>query len=147
MGEKRCSKCGETKSLDKFSPSRKSKSGVASRCKPCHAAEVAESAARHRDKLRKRRAESRRAHRQRNAEAVREINRRYPEKNRARRRVAEALTAGRLVKPLACERCEREVSGRNLQAHHEDYSKPLEVDWLCVDCHTQLHVEKARKAA
>jgi len=28
-----------------------------------------------------------------------------------------------------------------IQAHHPDYSKPLEVIYLCVYCHHKLHVE------
>ncbi len=27
------------------------------------------------------------------------------------------------------------------EMHHEDYSKPLEVDWMCRDCHMSDHRE------
>ncbi len=58
--------------------------------------------------------------------------------------VREALIKGTLVKPLQCDDCERPdtpcADGRsNLHAHHEDYSKPLIVQWLCAPCHMARH--------
>jgi ribosomal protein S27AE len=41
---------------------------------------------------------------------------------------------GRLVKQ-PCEKCGNE----NTEKHHEDYSKPLEVIWLCRQCHLDHH--------
>lgn len=38
------------------------------------------------------------------------------------------------VKRLPCEIC-----GQKAEAHHEDYSKPLEVVWLCRKHHLQHH--------
>lgn len=32
-----------------------------------------------------------------------------------------------------------------VEAHHEDYSKPLEVIWLCRECHLELHKERENK--
>lgn len=52
----------------------------------------------------------------------------------------KALREGRLVRPSTCERC---GSGKRLiHGHHDDYSKPLEVRWLCGMCHQIVHKEK-----
>lgn len=65
-----------------------------------------------------------------------------PHQVRARNKVMKALKSGRL-KPKPCEQCGMEgraKDGRNIvQAHHEDYSKPLDVTWLCSKCHYQEH--------
>lgn len=58
-------------------------------------------------------------------------------KRKAHVLVGHALRAGRLVKQ-PCERC---GAAENIHAHHEDYSKPLDVNWLCVPCHAQRHRE------
>lgn len=55
-------------------------------------------------------------------------------------KVKWALTSGRIVRPNQCERCgQNPGTGRDgrslLHAHHHDYSKPLDVEWLCVKCH------------
>lgn len=58
-----------------------------------------------------------------------------PEKARAHHAVANAIITGRLMRPCACSCCEG--PGR-IEAHHDDYSKPLDVTWLCKKCHSQL---------
>lgn len=50
--------------------------------------------------------------------------------------VGGALRDGRLTKPERCSHCGLK---KPLQGHHEDYTKPLEVIWLCVKCHNILH--------
>jgi hypothetical protein len=62
-------------------------------------------------------------------------NKRYPERRRAWHKVYKALKNGTLVKPDKCEDCDREVK---LDASHHDYEKPLDVRWLCRQCHTNL---------
>lgn len=51
---------------------------------------------------------------------------RYPERVRARQIVADAIRSGRLVKEN-CIFC----GSDQVQAHHDDYSKPLDVKWMC----------------
>lgn len=66
---------------------------------------------------------------------------RYPEKYAAHVAVQTAVRNGTLVqKP--CEVCGCLQS----EAHHDDYSKPLEVKWLCDTCHVNEHAMlRARK--
>lgn len=64
-------------------------------------------------------------------------------KNSARRSVRTAIENGSVSVPKCCQRCgtrRREFSDgrRSLQAHHEDYSNPLVVVWVCEKCHNRL---------
>jgi len=67
---------------------------------------------------------------------------------RARWAVATAVRTGRLVRPEACSECGAEPGpdelGRSrVEAHHEHYERPLDVEWLCSDCHDERHREAA----
>ena len=72
----------------------------------------------------------------RNPERAKKRTRHYyhanPEKMRAKHRIKYLLKLGHLTKPQFCECCGREA---RLDGHHEDYTKPLEVLWLCRKCH------------
>jgi len=63
---------------------------------------------------------------------------RDPVKMNAHSAVHYAVRVGNLVRPDACERCG--VIPKRLEAHHHDYSKYLEVEWLCTPCHHNLHL-------
>jgi len=56
-------------------------------------------------------------------------------KVRARTAVARAIKNGRLEKNpcLICGNAKRP------HAHHEDYSSPLKITWLCAKCHKFIH--------
>jgi hypothetical protein len=45
-----------------------------------------------------------------------------------------------LIKPARCEglNC---FSETDIEAHHDDYSKPLDVKWLCTTCHAKRHMD------
>ena len=57
-------------------------------------------------------------------------------KHRARELVRHAITTGKLLKPDQCEQCSNTT---NIQGHHCDYTKPLDVMWLCSKCHGLWH--------
>lgn len=59
---------------------------------------------------------------------------RNPQKRAARVIVSNAIRDGRLLRQ-PCEGCGSE----KVHAHHEDYTKPLDVRWLCKDCHWHEH--------
>lgn len=56
----------------------------------------------------------------------------YPEKARAHRAVSNAIRDGKLVR----EDCE--ICGSEAEAHHEDYSQPLDVRWMCFRHHREI---------
>lgn len=78
-----------------------------------------------------------RAARSRAARAWRERN---PEKRAAQLVVGRAIRDGKLAKGQ-CVREGVDCSGR-IEAHHEDYTRPLEVIWACVRHHDDLDRER-----
>jgi hypothetical protein len=61
---------------------------------------------------------------------------RNPIKRWAHNVLNRAVKDGKIMKPEACSKCGREV---RIEGHHPDYSKPLEVIWLCHRCHIAEH--------
>jgi hypothetical protein len=60
---------------------------------------------------------------------------RYPEKVKAREKVSKALKSGKIEKK-PCKKCGYD---KEVFAHHKDYSKPLDIEWLCRKCHRKEH--------
>lgn len=50
--------------------------------------------------------------------------------------VNNAIRNGRLVRPIECSCCGIKCKPHG---HHDDYSKPLDVRWLCSKCHNDFH--------
>lgn len=59
-------------------------------------------------------------------------------KIRAREILNAAVGSGHVKKPDQCEEC---GSYGPLSGHHEDYSKALDVEWLCGRCHSGRHAD------
>lgn len=52
----------------------------------------------------------------------------------ARERVKYAVLTGAIEKK-PCEMC----GAKKAEAHHDDYNRPLDVRWLCRNCHMEWH--------
>lgn len=61
---------------------------------------------------------------------------RFPKKYKARLKVRLAIISGKLVKPKNCSICGKETI---IHGHHPDYSKPLNITWVCAGCHADIH--------
>lgn len=151
---KQCSKCKEAKGVDHFYKLTGRKAQLRSQCKEC----TSEWAKQHRSKNIDEYIKRDRDFRAKNPERVnREAAARYrknrdkilaknkkrlednPIEHTARMRFAARVRGGYIIPPLKCEGCGDE---RSLHGHHDDYSKPLEVRWLCVPCHMRHHRAK-----
>lgn len=154
--EKRCFKCGAKLPLEEFYPHPRMADGHLNKCKVCARADVRENRMKHRSYYRLYDAHRYRADPKRGQqsceyamtssgqERLRASKARWAQKNRFKRRahscLSKALRSGRIHKPNTCQACGTEVvDSRRLHAHHEDYSKPLEVEWLCSTCHGLRH--------
>ena len=56
----------------------------------------------------------------------------------------QAIEDGIIARKSECEQCGANGTfkdGRTeVQAHHGDYNKPLDVTWLCQKCHHEWHI-------
>jgi len=72
---------------------------------------------------------------------MREYRKKNPKENikqRARQTIHNHLNRGLAEASRRCDRCG--ITGVKLEAHHYDYARPLEVDYLCTTCHNEWHV-------
>jgi hypothetical protein len=118
---KLCTKCGAEKPHSEFYTNHRTLDGLTHQCKECICKQSCDWA-------------------KNNAARKREINKRWrnnhPERAKEYRDAGnamwKAINEGRLIRGEVCEFC---GSGDRIQGAHIDYSKPLEVKWLCIKCH------------
>lgn len=148
---KSCRACARVLPLSSFRVEAKGILGRQARCKECHAARDRELYAANLERNRQRN----RAWEDLNREKLREKYRAYAKANpdkirakhasrgpeparlRVRSAVQRAIGRGELNRPETCEHCGKR--GFNY-GHHPDYSRPLDVVWLCAPCHRMEHL-------
>jgi len=122
-----CNKCGETKELNEFYRNANMKDGILNTCKKCRRSEIEQM--RKTDKYKQRMKKHRASWNQRFKGDKKNKN-----KIAAWNAVYYALKTGKLIKE-PCEICGSDDS----KAHHDDYTKRLEVRWLCGIHHSEWH--------
>jgi hypothetical protein len=141
---KKCFKCLEEKPIEQFYVHPRMADGHLGKCKECTKNDVNarynDPAAKERiakyERERSKRPE-RRANRMVYIKTSRVVNK---EKWIARVKVMRAIKANKLIR-LPCAVCGDPKS----QAHHDDYSKPLDVRWLCFYHHRKEHGQNPKE--
>lgn len=146
---KTCYKCKKRKSTGEFRKDRSRPDGLQSACKTCQNAAKAEyikspkgraanarRMARYLEKAIEKRREYNKKYRQTDAGKASRLRTRL--KNRLLGRINIYAAVQRKLEKQPCERCGSSV---RVHAHHDDYSRPLDVMWLCPKHHAQRHME------
>lgn len=146
-----CKSCGIEKPLDSFYKHKKMPSGYLNQCIDCVKAREkrrrtvkadhlkAYDKARANDpkrvQARKEYAKSEQgkaAHKR----ACKAYQERYPIKKAAHILLGNAVKNGKILRAEFCSEC---GSTEKIEGHHDDYTKPLDVRWLCEKCHKEWH--------
>lgn len=154
---KTCFKCGEEKPIVEFYAHPQMGDGRLGKCKECAKRDVRENRALRRDyynafdrargalpkriKANKDYAATARGRMVMNI-AKGKWDRLNPHKKRCAMTVGNAIRCGRLRRK-PCEKCGSESM---VHAHHDDYSKPLSVRWLCPKHHSEHHKQLREKS-
>lgn len=131
---KECFKCHRVLPLDEFYKHPRMADGHLNKCKECNKRDVHENYyrrhAQYAEYERERYQQENR--RQYTIAQARLRNIRNPQKRKARTALGNAIRDGR-IKREPCQFCGDPKS----EAHHRDYSKPLDVVWACFKCHRE----------
>lgn len=127
--EKTCFKCGETLPLTQFYRHPQMADGHLNKCKVCARKDVRLNRRANRDYYNK--------YDSRRYKEMQRWPQRDAQKRRATAMVNIRVQRGTMVRPTNCAQCGR--TDLPIEAHHDDYSKPLDVRWLCTSCHDNEH--------
>ncbi len=137
-GQKHCRECDKILPLAEFYINKLPPHRSSSYCKPCMQARSRSYGTSERGRdiraINRRNRPMTERERRRRQEKRNALRARYPDRDKARSAVAQEIKMGRISRQ-SCEVCGED----NAQAHHHDYSKPLDVQWLCRICHLKEH--------
>ena len=153
MTSKVCFRCSCEKPLEEFYAHPGMADGRLGKCKACARADVIANRQARADQYREydrgrstlpKRVAARTAYaatdvgRARGNAAKRNYRNNHPLRAKANDALGNAIRDGRVTRD-PCHCC----GAAEVEGHHADYSRPLDVTWLCIDHHNQLHTEHA----
>lgn len=147
-----CFKCGECRPLSDFYKHPRMADGHLNKCKSCTKRDVSKNRQDNQeyyksyDKARaglEHRVEARRAYAQTeqgkkvHTRAITKYRKEHPDRYKAQVALNNAVRDGRVIPWPVCavDTCEESL----VEAHHPDYSEPLQVVWLCKCHHNEIH--------
>jgi len=135
---KECFKCKKHKVLSEFYKHSQMKDGHVNKCKECNKKDVNENYKKNIDhyKAYEKTEKRKKSHNERSKKFCKKYRKLNPKKYKAHQIVNNSIRSGILIKSKTCSECN---SNYHINAHHDDYNKPLEVRWLCSSCHNYWH--------
>ncbi len=131
---KHCNSCDTTKEDAEFHKRKASIDGLSAKCRHCQS-DYDKARANQPNRIKARREYART---QAGKNAHERAQKKWLSNNTLKRKahviVGNAIRDGRLLKEV-CEDC----GNTKVHAHHDDYSKPLDVRWLCDIHHNEWH--------
>lgn len=131
---KRCFKCGKTKPIGEFYRHPRMADGHLGKCKTCTRGDVKANYWERRDQYiayERRRRPPKYGHR--------DIRPLPPAERMKRKRAVQAVSNALRDRRLFRQACA--VCGAvDVEGHHKDYDRPLDVVWLCIEHHARQHV-------
>lgn len=140
VASKACRVCGEVKPASEFYRHKSTRDRLFAECKFCWCARTRKYRADN-DEVRVRDRNRNTLRRSYRAAAAQKYAKNSPEKVAAHVMVSRAISKGDLLRQ-PCQVC---GATEFVHAHHEDYSKPLDVIWLCARHHTLTHSRREWK--
>jgi hypothetical protein len=140
--EQTCILCQVTKPLEEFYKHPQMANGRLGRCKVCHRSEIMRNRNENIDRIRAYDRERGKTDARKQAFKAKNARKnKQPGYMKSHNALIRAVKSGMIVRPDHCSRC---LIPGEPQAHHDDYSKPLDVMWLCPICHAARHKELGR---
>ena len=149
MELKKCSECGRMLPISEFNKNRNSRDGLQDRCRDCFSAYNKRRYQEKRDRTRKDVHDYQRDNKM-NVYLSRQKtwdSREKHTKVEARRLSGAAVAAGIIDRPDHCQACGCSSEEHRIEAHHDDYERPLDVIWLCTPCHRRADAARVAREA
>ena len=135
-----CKHCNKEKSVKSFSWNNKKMGWRSHTCLDCYNQQQRDKRERYPERYK----EARKRYYKKNRQIILDKIASYREQNSIKRyaqKIVEYAVKRGDIKKKTCEIC----GGKETEAHHDDYSKPLNIKWVCRKCHRRIHGKYAKK--
>lgn len=141
-GTKICAECGRDLPLTEYNKHTKSKDGLQQRCRECFSRYNKIRYQENKDKVKA----AVKKYREENPDKVYRMRvarcEKAPTRMNANKVIESAVKSGVVENPGVCFGCGCKAGEHRIEAHHHDYSKPLDVVWLCTPCHRRMDAQR-----